>query len=252
MRRRVRGIGQGGRIRTQKRRRVVRAPRRQFTARTLGPLTGESKYFDSEVSATAIDEGVAWVAANDLTKGVMAIPKQGTSAVTRVGRRIEIYKLAIRGTINQTVSDDATSIFASATFRVILWIDTQTNGTVTTSASLMQAPATAATPAKFNTFQNIANFGRFRVLKDITLIGPNLDSFNDQANAANSTGTVCSPNLPFKIVHKFSKSLVVKFQANAGAIGDVVDNSVYLSIAKSTTAGDHTVTYQCRCYFKDK
>ncbi len=238
---------QGGR---QVRRKYVKArrPSRQYVARTVGPQAGESKYFDSSVSDFTVDETTTWVAGADVIKGTLAIPIQGTSVQTRVGRRIEIYKVSLRGTISMTTIAASATMLDPPAFRCILWTDTQTNGAVTTSASLMQAPGTATLPLKFSTFQNIANFGRFRVLKDLSFQGPDFISFNDAA----TTGTIASADIPIKIVHKFNKALVVKFSANGGDIGDVVDNSIYFTVIKSSGDGVHKISVQSRCYFKDK
>ncbi len=135
-----RGLGQGGRT---YRFRTTRRRRRQFVPRTLGPQTGESKYFDTTIDDFTCDENAAWTATADVIKGTFCLPVQGTSVQNRVGRRIELYKVSVRGTIAMTTLAAQGAMLDSPSFRCILWVDTQCNGSVTTSASLMQAPGAA-------------------------------------------------------------------------------------------------------------
>ncbi len=245
-----RGLGRGGK--RPRYRRYVKAKRvggRQYIPRTLGPLAvSESKYFDAENGGFAVaEESQSWAAASDVFKGVMAIPQQGNSATTRVGRRIEVYKIAVRGVIQTTIAADAGDVQVPSFYRCMLWMDQQTNGTVTTSAALMQ-PSTANTiPMVACAFQNIANFGRFRVLKDFSLLPGQQETGTDGA----STMSIGQSDVPFKCTYKFKKPLRIKFAANGGNIGDVVDNSIYFSMNKASGSGTQTVTVRSRVYFKD-
>lgn len=255
-----RGLGRGARYFRAKRgvpRRFVRARRirrRRYVPRTLGPLAQtESKYFDQEASATAINEGTAWVTGHDIFKGTIAIPQEGSDINARVGRRIEVYKIAIRGVINHSALQEQPDAVEPPAYRLILYQDMQTNGTVTNASALMQNSTAGTIKVLFNTMQNPANFGRFRVLKDIILPPPKTVFISDHANATNSTGSISAEDIPFKCTYKFKKPVVVRFNAtNGGTIADVVDNSFYFAIAKSNTIFVSTVSARTRCYYKDK
>lgn len=224
--------------------------RRSYVPRTMGPFSvSESKYFDTETNDFALVAGTAWGATNDVIKGLIAIPVEGSDIDNRIGRKIAIYKIAIRGCINHAIAvDQADSLILPLT-RLILWQDKQTNATVTTSNLLMQAPTNAQSDCMFNSFQNIANLGRFRVLKDTWVKTPFSQSGTDGA----STTSQAAASSPFKMVIKFRKPVIVNFNAtNGGTIGDVVDNSFYLTAQKNFATYDSTLTCRTRCYYKDR
>ena len=126
----------------------------------------------------------------------------------------------------------------------------QTNATVTTSASLMANSNTAEVGNLFCTFQNTANFGRFRVLKDKIYVGQDITAGTDGA----STTSQRFKDIPFKCTAKFKTPINVRFNGtNGGTIGDVVDNSFYLSIQPSNEswASGVVVTALSRVYYKD-
>lgn len=233
------GFSQGGRSVRKKRR----------TVQQVSPWSSsESKYFDSEVNDFAVPANTAWGATNDIVKGTMAIPVRGTDINEREGRKIAIYKIAVKGLISFAKETDEVDSLIPPLTRIILWLDTQTNATVTTSGSLMQAPTTAQSDCCFLTYQNLASLGRFRVLKDIVLEPTTVNLMTDgTATSSQSLNTQY-----FKIVHKFKKPLVVNFNAtNGGTIADVVDNSIYLSGERQFSDFSPTCTVQCRAYYKD-
>lgn len=234
-------------LRTMRRR--VRA-RRQFVPRTMGPFSAsESKYFDAETDDFTIPGNTAWAATNDIMKGTICLPQEGSDIDNRIGRKIAVYKIAIRGIIKQNPATDQADILANPAIRIIFWMDQQTNATATNSAQLMAAPTAAEADNVFCTFQNTANFGRFRVFRDIVLSARDVTSAPD----GNNTSSQNAVNIPFKFVVRFRKPIIVRFNGtNGGTIGDVVDNSFYLSAQKSAASFTHLVTTISRVYYKDQ
>lgn len=249
-----RGLGRGGRARAYYAREAIlqRGMRRRKRKITVpaGPWNvTESKYFDTETSAFAVAENTtAWAATNDVIKGVICVPTEGSDIDTRVGRKISVHKISVRGIIYSNVVPDSADVLTSHSFRCILWQDTQCNATVTDSSLLMQ-PGTAGTPlVPFTSFQNTANFGRFRVLKDIIYDGRDVTTGTDGANTISQT----MADVTYKFTYKFKKPVVVRFNAtNGGTIADIVNNAFYLSIQKSGTGFTHATTVRTRAYFKD-
>jgi len=238
------GLGQGARKRYPHRRSQV--------ARTMGPFAAtESKYFTSTVSARAFPESQTWVDTeiDPTTFNTLCLPVEGADISQRIGRKISVYKIAIRGTIQQTNASDQPDVLANPAFRLILYIDQQTNGVQSQGEEVMAAPGGAATVlTAFNSFQNLANLGRFRILRDKIYRGTVQTAGTDGA----STVSINSNHIPFKMTVRFRNPVIIRFNAtNGGTIGDIVDNSFHLIGNKSGTSYDHTINYQCRAYYKD-
>lgn len=257
------GLGRGGKARihmaamkqgyysaAQQRALAEMNPRkRKASYRNISPLVSESKYFDTETSAFAVAENnTDWAATNDVIKGLICVPLEGSDIDTRVGRKISIYKIAVRGIIYATALPDQADVIHTPDFRCILWQDTQCNATVTNSSLLMQ-PGTAGTPlVPFCAFQNTANFGRFRVLKDKIYRGRDVTVGTDGA----ATLSEQMGDISYKFTHKFNKPVIVRFNAtNGGTIADIVNHAFYLSIQKSGTGFAHATTVRTRAYYKD-
>ena len=125
----------------------------------------------------------------------------------------------------------------------------QTNGTQA-GGQLVMTPTTTAVQAP-HTFQNIDNFGRFKVLKDKTAIiqDPNTGG---AANSHDSNGKVVT----FKFTIKFRKPIQVRFNnTNGGTVADIIDNSLHFFANSSNglTSGALPVyvTYLSRVCYKE-
>lgn len=234
---------------------------RPSVARTRGPMiASESKYTDSGIDATAISEGTTWVGSELdplAPANTLFAPPQGAGIDERIGRRVALYKLAIRGVISTTALQDQADIVSSPGVRIVVYVDKQTNGIQSQGEEVMAlgSPAsafalTATQETAFNSFQNINNFGRFHVLKDKTYTPRIVTSGTDGA----STTSQCVSQICFKMVIKFRKPLMIKFDGSTGSYGsvaDIVDNSIHLIAVKSSTAFAHTLQYISRGYYKD-
>lgn len=238
----------GTTVTTTKRRRV---PRR-FVARTKGPFANtESKYFDTYVEAAAINSTAAMSGKemDPATQGCLNCPVEGNDMNNRVGRRIEIYKVVIRGVLNNTGAGDLADPLGPGIFRYILYIDKQANGTQSQSEDLLSTVGAGPTIVNnVNAFQSIANLGRFRVLKDRILRPGVAIAFNDSA----TTGTQKCPDKYFKCSHKFKKPLITRFNAtNGGTYADIVDNAIHFILYSNDDGQAWTCSYHARLYYKD-
>jgi len=224
---------------------------RQTVARTMGPFAvSESKYFDSFKSAQTIAETTSWAAteADPTTLDTLFVPQEGSDIDNRIGRKVSVYKIALRGVISASLASDQTDTLQNPAVRLILFQDQQSNGVQAQGEELMASPGAATSALTFSTFQNLANLGRFRVLRDKTIRGTITVTGTDGA----STTSQRANDIPFKITVKFTKPVVVKFNAtNGGTIGDIVDNSFHLLAVKSNADYTTVISYQCRTYYKD-
>lgn len=246
---------QGGRRRmTQNFRRNRRQGRmaqaRSFVPRTMGPFAmTESKYFDS-FRAIVVPESNDWTATecDPSTLNTLFVPQEGSDLDNRIGRQVHVYRMCIRGVIAAATLNDQADMINVPAVRLILFMDQQTNGIQAQGEELMAAPGAATAALTFSTFQNTANFGRFRVLRDKTMKLGIANAFTD----GTSTGSIAIQHIPFKMNVRFRNPISVRFNGvNGGSVGDIVDNSFHLLAQKSGTQYDHTLHYQCRTYYKD-
>lgn len=223
------------------------APRGQFTVpRTTGGQTqGESKYFDTRLALTSIPSVAAWTGTefDPTTFNTLCVPTVGSAVNQRIGREIKVHKIKINGHIRTAKIDAAVALDATH-IRIALVQDTQTNATQMQGEQVFTA--TITTDEAPLTFQNIDNFGRFRVLKDkhITLQDPNLFG----ATGADVNGLV----RPFKFSVKFNNPISVRFNAtNGGSVADIVDNSFHVVANSSNVDLVPQLSYLCRVVYKE-
>ncbi len=122
---------------------------------------GERKFWDVDVDDAVITAGanVLGTTAPAATAGTLVAIPQGVTESTRVGRKCVISNIGWRfqiglNNINQGVG-------STDTVRVILYLDKQANGAIITNTDLLES-------ADYQSFNNLSNSGRFRVLMDRT------------------------------------------------------------------------------------
>lgn len=248
--------GNGARTFRKKRRTFRGSQSRFFVPRTRGPLIGESKYYETQKTASAVSEATTWAGSEQDPTSVntLIVPVQGANIGERIGRRIAVYKIALRGVLVTPPLPDQADIIGSCATRLILYQDKQTNGVQAQGEELMAVGDTPTgtpidtTPLAFSAFQNLANLGRFRILKDLILTPRIVTAGTDGTN----TNSLCVSDVPFKIVVKFKKPVIMKFNdVGTNTVGDIVDNSFHLIALKSGTSFVSNLSYQCRGYYKD-
>ena len=111
----------------------------------------ELKFHDLDV-----DQDPPAVAGNIAEDSCVTIA-QGTTEKTRIGRKLVIRSIGWRFVITKKVSTAAAD--AADEVRVILYQDKQTNGAAATVTGILES-------ADYQSFNNLANKGRFRTLMD--------------------------------------------------------------------------------------
>ncbi len=209
----------------------------------------EMKYFDSERTANAIGSSTDWTATEQdpATLNTLFVPIKGTGINNRIGRKVVVHKVKVRGLIKIDAQADQTAGDASSLMRVALVQDTQTNGAQAQGEQIFQDPTAASGNNAVLSFQSLDNLGRFRVLQDkfIQMGDPNLtfDGTNVEQN-----GLVRK----FQFFHSFKTPIVVNFNAtNGGTVADIVDNSWHVIANANTSALSPDIVYQCRVSYKD-
>lgn len=239
----------------KKPRQIVQSARPKYmrvAGRSAGALVAaaENKYFDTTYPLTALVATAAnWANAecDPATKATLCCPVQGSGISDRVGRKIHVTKLKIRGNVSYTLSGTLASVASMPEVRICVVQDMQTNGAQLNAEDVMASSATAAVTNQILTFQNLGFFGRFRVLKDKQL------SFKTGIVSNNASATTISQELatiPFKCTIKFRKPVVVHFNStNGGTVADIVDNSFHVIALSTVTSA--ALSYESRVVFVD-
>lgn len=211
-----------------------------------GAVLGEMKYFDTAVSNRTVNSVAAWTGTtlDPTTFNTLCVPVVGAAYNQRIGKEINIIKLKIRGQFVLKNADPANAV-GPVVIRYGIFQDMQTNATQA-DGNLVMTPTTTAEQAP-HTFQNIDNFGRFKVLKDKqgVIQDPNMVG-TENVHDINGK-TVC-----FKMTLKFHKPIQVRFnQTNGGSVADIIDNSLHFFANSNKADGQLVVHYLCRVCFKE-
>lgn len=227
--------------------------------RTTGGLNlTEIKYFDTELTATAITASANWPG-TEVDPDVVPVtnidtlfaPIEGSGINNRVGRQVAVKGIRIRGNIIANNKAGVSVADVPSYVRLIMFQDKQTNGAQAQGEEVMSDPVTNNTFMPQTSLLNLANLGRFRILKDKIFTLQNAAMTNDTG----ATGGVVMQGLirTFKWNVMFRDPIIVNFNAtNGGTIADVVDNSFHLLAVTGTTAGVPTISYSCRISYLDR
>jgi hypothetical protein len=225
---------------------------RRFGRTNLGLIVyPEKKYFDSLKSNTAIAASTNWTDTeyDPATSNTLFSPTKGTNQNQRVGRKVSVHKIKIKGQVTIPAQAATNSAKTGSKIRILLVQDKQTNAAQAQGEQIMQAPGTATSTLATNSFQSLANFGKFRVIKDLSIIAddPNFSS-TQTADTYDTNGKVYE----FSMNAIFKKPVVVHFNsANNGTVADIVDNSFHI-IANTSSAGFvPVIDYNCRTVYTD-
>lgn len=225
-------------------------------------VTGEMKYFDSELQSTAIGAVTTTWGAGTILDPTTTI-NLGSAAVAtplclfapvvsaalngRIGRQVNVLRLKVNGLILVAPQAAQNAADASTEVRLMLVQDMQTNAAQMTSAQLMNDAGAANTT--INSFQNPNNFGRFRVLKE-----KRWSISNANLTGSPTAGDVIQAGAakPFKLKRSWKKPVVVHFNAtNGGTVADIVDNSFHIICGVNNAAYAPSLQYYSRVSYKE-
>ncbi len=231
------------------------APRKGYRTvpRSTGVYgSGDMKYFDTEHSATAIPASADWTgttfAPNVGTPTTMVNPVTGSGISNRIGREIVLYKLKIRGLINVPAQVNQTAGDGGSLIRMALVQDMQTNFTQAVGPDIFRAPTTASALMVPLSYQSLANFGKFKVLKDKTF---KLQNPNISWDGTNMEQQGLDHHVKFNV--RFPGGLKINFNAtNGGTISDIINHSFCIYATCSSVALIPNFSYQARACFKEK
>jgi len=183
-------------------------------ARSVG-LRPEKKFFDTALSFSF---DTTMEASTSAATGDIVLIPQGDTESTRDGRECVIKSVQIRGTI---IFAPGAGTVAQATGYLYLVLDTQANGANPAITDIFTAAAAN------NNMLNLANSGRFRVLKKWTI------------NLKSSAG-VSTAFAPVSIPLEYYKRCNIKmqFSSTTGAVTEIRSNNLILAFGSDTTVDD--------------
>ncbi len=167
----------------------------------------ELKFLDKDSDSTTIS------ASGEVTTSLNIIA-QGTTESERIGRNIFIRKIQLNILMDLAAAADQADIPNGDILRIMLFVDTQTNGANAAVLDLLET-------ATFNSYRNLANSHRFVVLMDQCW------PMNRIVAGTDGASTVSTPLITKNLIKKFfSVNIPIEFDSTAGAITEMRSNNV--------------------------
>lgn len=201
----------------------------------------ETHYNDCTMSTTATTGGaiptftsVSPTAAapdNPAVANLVGI-KQGTTKNTRIGNKLHLYQIRIKGQVELASQANGDVI------RVILVQDTQANGATPAISDVLEGNG-AGGAATIDSFQNMDNIDRFRILKDKYV---NLNAL---------IGVSSTSNTPiykeFKMSHKCRAR--IDYSSVTGVVTELKSNNFFIILISAN--GFAVLNATSRVYWKE-
>ncbi len=179
--------------------------------RYAGVALPELKFHDVDLDDAVVTTGAA------ITGTVIIIP-QGVTEKQRVGRKCTIMSIGWRfqirlpaGTTEGTTSD---------TVRVMLYLDKQCNGATAAVAQILETD-------DFQSFNNLANKGRFRTLMDRTF------SLSSPSGGTSAAGVDQFGEMVMDDSFYKSCSIPIEYDSTAGALTEIRSNNIGVLLISS-------------------
>jgi len=185
---------------------------------------GELKFVDTALAST-----IATIA-GVVNPNLVVVPQNDTES-GRIGRRITVKSIWFKGNLEIATSASVTS--ADDMVRLIVVQDQQANGAAFTVAQVLEG-------STYNSFKNLENERRFRILSDQTFAVNAMSSF---------AAATCERNIKW---HKYIKcNIPIDYDATAatGAIATQRSNSIAVLMISQQQVTN--VTYNCRIRYSD-
>lgn len=193
--------------------------------------TGQELKFKDTTVAAALSLIVGTIHSSSL----VAIPQDGTES-GRVGRKVTVKAVHVRGLSVLAGTSDNNQ--ADDTIRLMLVLDKQANGAAPSVTDILET-------ASIDSFNNLANKSRFRILKDSKIV------MNTYSGGLGGTTTDSgNRTLPFEW-HINNLNLPIEYDnsATTGALATIRSNNLLvLGISSDQTA---TIRFTARVRYTD-
>ncbi len=178
----------------------------------------ELKFHDVDLDDAAI------ATAGAITPTINIIP-QGVTEKTRVGRKCTIRAINWRYRMSLPELDAGASPSNGDVVRVVMYLDKQANKATAAVTDLLES-------ANFQSFNSLANKGRFRVLHD------KMYDINYMALASDNAGVVSSPQVQMSGEFYGKVNIPIEFDdsASTGVISTITSNNLGVLLIGATAA----------------
>lgn len=194
-----------------------------------GASSAELKFKDTTKAQTALASAGAIF--NDTLNGMV----EGNTDSTRIGNRITVKSVMLRGTAKMASTAAATD--TSQTVRIIVYLDRQANGATAAVGDILAS-------ADYRSFNNLDNSDRFRTLAEETL-----DLHLTGATPSGAAYTYGETSKSFFLKAKLN--LDFKYKGNAGTVADLSGNNIGVLVISETDAIG-TLGYIARVRYTDQ
>jgi len=230
---------------------ITYKPAQRFVPRSLGNAMAvtERKYWDAEAHINIATVGASWIGtiADPPTKNTIFSPSEGNDIDGRIGRKVQIKKIQVRGALSAPAKNALTAPEDGVIVRILLVQDTQTNGTLMDPSNLLKSGAMASLLTNIFAFQNTESFGRYRVLKDKFYPIQRLNSVQDVAGQ-DASGVIRK----FSFSYKPRKPIIVHYNnTNGGTVADITDHSFHIIAGFDDPDMNVTLDYKSRVVYVD-
>ncbi len=189
----------------------------------------ELKFYDLDIDDAAITAGGVIqtptnpgpAAAQASVNGI----KQGVGEKERIGRKCVIRSIGWRYRLTLPEVDAVANPGAGDTVRVIVYLDKQANGAAATVTGILET-------GDFQSFNNLANKGRFRILMDKVV------TLSYLALASDNAAVVSSPGVRRSYSWFKDCNIRIEFDNTTGALSEIRSNNVgILLVGETSVAG---------------
>lgn len=187
---------------------------------------GELKFFDLDLDKITV------ATAGTLTDSINKIP-QGTTEITRIGRKCVIKKIGWKWEATKKTFDAQAIASVSDSIRIMMYLDKQANGATAAVTDILE-------DADFQSFNNLANSGRFRILYDKQYVMNSVSLASDNAAVVSSQA--------WKRRGSFYKNcnIPIEFSGVAGAMGEIRSNNIGVILITENAQVDFTSKIRIR------
>lgn len=218
--------------------------------RTGGLMNLEMKHFDSGVSSTSLVAGVTSGEMDPTSLDCLNCPAQGDNNSERIGNKITIKKITVRGFLTRGGSTVAVGNPMPLSIKcvVALVLDKQTNG-AQLNAENVYLPTGSLTGSTTNMLRDPEFLERFQVLRQFVYVLPAGSAAQDTAGGniqSGGTGT----HFDF-FVDKLN--IPVRFNGTTSVVGSIVNNSLHIIAFADKGSGINvaTIDYNARITYTD-